>query len=967
MQTEQAQSGSLRLGGARADFVAGLGRKVGDLRTALGRVRASADDFSKREELRRKLHALASGAKLLKFDAMERAVLEGLGLIDRTACDQPLADVDLHGLEMLLEDLPALAWGENQTKTTPTDAPPKVTTATYTALVVGPARIAEALLEPVAEERPTFACESTPDAQAAFDLAKTTLPDLVVLDADLEYATELVEALMDDATTEGMPLVVIGSFLEAGESSRYVAMGVAKTLTKPTSRDNLRATCESALAARRAPKPGGLPAEPTIAELSELLAKELHEALVGRVDPALRGRKVSLGEGNEVLGALWGAITRVRDVVTARTEGEVKFFGGGPHGALPLGPLSDDAAYAERSRTKKRGAAEDVKLQGRRVVVADDDPAVVWFISDLLKSAGCIVHEAFDGEQALEMAYRISPDLIISDILMPKMDGFSLCRSLRRDVALRDVPVILLSWKEDLLQRVRELGAGAAGYVRKETDTRAILARVREALRAKARIEGRLRDDGEVRGRLDGISVRTMLEIVCATRPEARVTVRDASFSYEVEIRWGAPQRAIRTAGDGTILRGTRVLAQMLGVGAGRFTVMNSVLDIEAELDGNLASQLAKPIARARAAVALLTGAQMTAIERVAFDDSLDDYLRATPEKPRTIAMRLAGGESPRHLVLSGACEPSLLDDVLTDLAARGLVTGLEGPNEVDLLGPEVERLIAQGDARALYAPRTATPEPSCGVDAKSLCEGSPSPGAIAEAMSAESPAIEPAEPKAIARRPMDEGTPTADQIVALAEQTVIDDTLYGSEEGEVEAPKGEVQEAKVSEEIPVDEASRPLEGTPFVSTVAPKNEAEIAIPKRKTWPLVAFVAATAIVGYAVMHWSQGPAAPPPAVESAPPPAATTLRDVIYTPAEIGLPEGQGVLEVNAPEGSTLVVDGTEQAKGANKVPMSAGSHAVRVKPKAGAEKPNEKKSSEDDMCTVQVHAGRVAHVKFRE
>jgi len=67
---------------------------------------------------------------------------------------------------------------------------------------------------------------------------------------------------------------------------------------------------------------------------------------------------------------------------------------------------------------------------------------------------------------------------------MPGLDGFALSRALRRDVALRDTPVILLSWKEDLLQRVRELGASAAAYLRKESDSRAIVARAKEARRA---------------------------------------------------------------------------------------------------------------------------------------------------------------------------------------------------------------------------------------------------------------------------------------------------------------------------------------------------------------------------------------------------------------------------------------------------------------------------------------------------
>src|SRR5579884_3710916 len=119
---------------------------------------------------------------------------------------------------------------------------------------------------------------------------------------------------------------------------------------------------------------------------------------------------------------------------------------------------------------------------------------------------------------------------------MPGMDGFALSRALHRDVALRDVPVILLSWKEDLLQRVRELGASAAAYMRKESGSRAILARVREVLRPRARMEARLRAEGEVRGRLDGLTPRVLLDLVCRLRGDARVALRDASYLYEVEL-----------------------------------------------------------------------------------------------------------------------------------------------------------------------------------------------------------------------------------------------------------------------------------------------------------------------------------------------------------------------------------------------------------------------------------------------
>lgn len=1008
MQTGQAlkqigKEGGARLGGARADFVASLGRKVAALRTLLGRVREEPADAAVREELRRKLHALGSASKMMKFDAMDRAIADGLGRIDRTPPGGRLDEVDLDALEQMLEDLPALAWGDGNTRSSHVQEVQRTLEPDFSALVVGTPLIAEALLDTAEPGRPVWACQSTPDAQAAFELARANEPDLVVLDADVDDAAELVEALMDDPKTEAIPIVVVGSFVEPGQSARFVAMGVAKTLAKPTSRELLRTTCDEAVGVRRALTPAhAVLGEPTLEELGERLATELREALVGRADAGSRALKIPLGEGTEVLGALWGAIARVREVVTARTFGEV-MFAGGPEGALAIAPDLHDPEVPRSDRVRtRRGPAAEVRLTGRRVVVADDDPAVVWFMADLLKTAGCVVHEAFDGREALEAAYRTSPDLVVSDILMPELDGFSLCRALRRDVALRDVPVILLSWKEDLLQRVRELGAGAAGYVRKESDTRAILARVREALRARARVEARLREDGEIRGRLDGVSVRTLLEIVCATRPEARVSVRDASFLYEVEIRMGAPQRATRTSGDGSFLRGSRVLAAMLGVGAGRFTVASSTTTIEPELDGNLASLLAKPIARARAATGLLTGPRRTSVGRVLFDEeALEDYLRATPDGARALAKELAAGASPGDLVSQGACDATLLEDLVCDLTARGVVIGVEDQEGKDLLGPAFDALLRHTDTRASFAPRFATPAPAeaagehpeaCADDATSpRCE-SPSPGPAASLADAvmrevlnrspepaqlELPRIHAAAPQA---RPEaedasapppgceDEGTPPHDQILALAEPTLVDDTVYAEREPSIPITEAsrpidaadERADAEVEAEAGPQEEPGAPEMTPFAAETA---EAPAPAPKksdRKLWPMIAFVVAVAVLAWAVMHMS-GPEAPK-AVGAAAPPAEQPIPNVVVpdnvsyssVATEAELPAGQGVLEVTAPADKVLVVDGAERGRGTATLPLWPGSHDVRVK-----------KDGDERGCTVEVRSGRVAHVRF--
>jgi DNA-binding response OmpR family regulator len=946
---------SARLGGARADFVAGLGRKVHDLRGSLSRVRLAREDQNDthaRDELRRKLHALGSAAKMMKFDAMDRAIGEALGTLDRAPRTALIDQIDLDGIEQTIEDLPALAWGDGRARSSRAESA-DLAIQRFSVLVVGNAVIAEALLD---EEQPSaihFTCEATPDPQAAYDLVRTNEPDLVILDADLPAAAELVEALMDDPLTEAVPVIVLGSFLGHGEAARFVAMGVAKTVAKPTSRESLRALCEDTLVPdRRVTAAHAILGEPTLEELGDRLANEIREAIVGRADEAARRRRIELGAGTEVLSAVWGAIARVRQVVTARTDGAIRFTGG-PAGALTAAPLlsepgEPDVARGDRMRMR-RGPAAEVRLAGRRIVVADDDPGVVWFLADLLKTAGCTVYEAFDGKQALDLAYETSPDLVISDILMPKVDGFSLCRALRRDVALRDTPVILLSWKEDLLQRVRELGAGAAGYVRKESDTRAIIARVREALRARGRIEARLREDGEVRGRLDGISIRTLLDIVCATRPEARVSVRDATFLYEVEIRFGAPHRVSRTDGDGGFVKGSQVFAQLLGVSAGRFTVTASALELEQELDGNLASQLAKPIARARAAMSILTGTTAGSVARVRLDElTLDDYLKATPERARVAARRLANGAAPSELVACG-CEPSLLDDLLCDLSARGIVTGIEAADGSDLLSAFVTDVAAHGDTRAAFAPKTAT-APAPEVDAADACESdaplplctSPSPSEAAsleDAVLREVIHCSPSDTSEVieASEPLT-GTPPAEQIIALGEPTIIDDTVYASE-----APP----------------AAEPEQLTPFVLVAKeePKLE-ETVLPKRRAWPAVAFVTATGIVAWAVLHFSAGAAlpkrqqAPQPTQEL---PAPATKNDVYYTPIT---PEvtGQGAIDVSAPADAIVVVDGTERSRGSTKVPMPTGKHDVRIRKASTAE---------ERGCTIDVHTSRVAHVKF--
>jgi DNA-binding response OmpR family regulator len=690
-----------RLGGARADFVASLGRKVADARDILAAIEAEPSSIAARSELRRRMHALGTGARLLHFGSMAGAIQEGITLLDRGANvgEMPLEEVAF--LAQMLEDLPALVWGDTPaessgaTGSTVDDGAESLAQLPVSVLVVGDEALADLLMEGSGTH--TFECERTEDATLARELARAYAPDLVLLDADIDRAPEIAAALLDDPLTEPVPIVVLGTFRTPEDDARFVALGVARLVAKPASGEVIRRACDDVLDTGDDRTMRVTLGEPTLEQLADRLAQELRGALVDSVEPSSRASRVPLGEGTEVLGALWGAIARVQEIVARKTGGAIRFAGGAPEGAIALAPwLHHDLAGADRAAPRGRGAGADVRLTGRRVVVADDDPGVTWFLSDLLRTAGCEVHEALDGITARDLAYRVQPELVVSDILMPGLDGFALCRALKRDVALRDTPVILLSWKEDLLQRVRELGASAAAYMRKESDSRAVLARVREVLRPRARIEARLRADGEARGRLDGLSPRLLLDLVCTIRKDARVAVRDATCLYEIEIRGGAPRRATRTGSDGGHQGGEAALARLLGVGAGRFVVSSSTDPVRPEMSGTLYDLLARPLAAARGALFATTGTRLMDVDRILLDQGvLDEYLAATPDPARTLLRQLAQGASPRQMVMDGAVSPSLMEDVLGDLAARCAIRSVVAEDGTDLLLPAVEAALA--------------------------------------------------------------------------------------------------------------------------------------------------------------------------------------------------------------------------------------------------------------------------------
>ncbi len=332
------------------------------------------------------------------------------------------------------------------------------------------------------------------------------------------------------------------------------------------------------------------------------------------------------------------------------------------------------ASMPSRSGTHPVVADESGKpsLHGKRILVADDDAEVRWFYVGILREAGARVTEARDGMEALELARQEAPDVILADIVMPRLDGLELCAAVRREPGLDGVPIVLLSWRDDFLHRTRELHAGAQGYLRKELPARQILLRVTSVLQPLHDLEISLGRDPESRGDLEELGVSRLLRTTRRLCPDASIVLQDPWSLFELETRGGRLVRLRRTAIDGAITKGEAALPSLVGMGSGRYVVVKRAPD---EDPGDaLALDDAFDDATAHLGAIMNVLAEDPDCPVVFDEDVLGAYVRHSPTSVQRLIARLAAGEAPRALWLSGAGTRSLVDALLVTLARQGAI-----------------------------------------------------------------------------------------------------------------------------------------------------------------------------------------------------------------------------------------------------------------------------------------------------
>ncbi len=118
--------------------------------------------------------------------------------------------------------------------------------------------------------------------------------------------------------------------------------------------------------------------------------------------------------------------------------------------------LDDDLTAPPGTRRSKRR---------KTILVIDDEPNILYALEEMVSSQGCRCVAAVDGEEGLTIARRLLPDLIISDIIMPRLDGYELCQILKREKATRHIPIILVTVKVSEKERLEGGLAGADAYL----------------------------------------------------------------------------------------------------------------------------------------------------------------------------------------------------------------------------------------------------------------------------------------------------------------------------------------------------------------------------------------------------------------------------------------------------------------------------------------------------------------------
>lgn len=199
---------------------------------------------------------------------------------------------------------------------------------------------------------------------------------------------------------------------------------------------------------------------------------------------------------SKILAELHGGNIGARD---NETVGATFFF------ELPLQAISEEVlcepkAYLNELITDSGGEnipdTNAFVMGNYSLLVVDDNQDLVDFLRDMLKDKFKQIYAAADGVEALELLRKYQPDIIVSDVMMPRMNGYELCKQIKEDIAVSHIPVILLTARDDEQSQLQGYKIGADGYLTKPFEEEMLLELIRSRLRNREQTKARYLNAG---------------------------------------------------------------------------------------------------------------------------------------------------------------------------------------------------------------------------------------------------------------------------------------------------------------------------------------------------------------------------------------------------------------------------------------------------------------------------------------
>jgi len=158
-------------------------------------------------------------------------------------------------------------------------------------------------------------------------------------------------------------------------------------------------------------------------------------------------------------------------------------------------PIEIDEPEYEENNTLKAGQAYVNKSE---ILIIDDNPDIIKYLNQVLKSDYKVI-VAFDGRSGYELAIERIPELIVSDVLMPEMDGLELCRRLKSDIRTSHIPIFLLTARTSLAYQLEGYEMGADDYITKPFNEKTLKARIRNVLTTREKLRERYKREHLIR------------------------------------------------------------------------------------------------------------------------------------------------------------------------------------------------------------------------------------------------------------------------------------------------------------------------------------------------------------------------------------------------------------------------------------------------------------------------------------